>query len=208
METRETMVTADDAVNATESAAPRIMFRFDERKAAAAAGVLLEKVGGRMPYLRLIKLLYFADRMSLDRYRRPITGDRYVSMRFGPVLSTVLNLIKTEPFEGESGPWLRTVERCQYDVCLRGSFDKVSLSEAEIEILEQVSSLFVDLDLWKLASLTHALPEWRDPGDSALPITPESILAALAKSDAEIEDVRQVANEDLYFDRLLGFGHV
>jgi len=50
-----------------------------------------------MSYLKLIKLLYIIDREALLRWGRPLTGDRYVSMDHGPVLSQTLNLITEEP---------------------------------------------------------------------------------------------------------------
>ena len=46
-----------------------------------------------MSYMKLIKLLYLADREALLRWGRPITFDAYVSMDRGPVLSSVLDLI-------------------------------------------------------------------------------------------------------------------
>jgi uncharacterized phage-associated protein len=39
-------------------------------------------------------MLYIADRISLDRMDQPITGDCAYSMKFGPVLSGVYDLIK------------------------------------------------------------------------------------------------------------------
>ena len=47
-------------------------FFFDERKAAQAASVLLERHGGSMPYIKLIKLLYLADREALIESGLPI----------------------------------------------------------------------------------------------------------------------------------------
>jgi len=45
-----------------------------------------------MSYMKLIKLMYLADREALLRWGRPISTDRYVSMDKGPVLSRVLDL--------------------------------------------------------------------------------------------------------------------
>jgi len=42
-----------------------------------------------MKYLGLLKLLYLADRDALKEIERPITGDRYFSLKNGPVLSRV-----------------------------------------------------------------------------------------------------------------------
>ena len=51
-------------------------FRFDYDKALQAAGVLLSLDGDRMERIRLLKLLYIADRELLAETGRTITGDR------------------------------------------------------------------------------------------------------------------------------------
>ncbi len=38
---------------------------FNERKAAQAAAYLLHKAGGKLPLLKLMKLMYLAERLSL-----------------------------------------------------------------------------------------------------------------------------------------------
>jgi len=180
-----------------------IRFSFDERKAAAAAGHLLQLAGGRMPYMKLIKLMYVAERESLREYRRPITGDTYVAMKLGPVLSETLRLIKSQC--PSDGAWERTVGRVDYDSTLLGAPDESSLSDAEIELLDRVWHLYKELDQFDLSRLSHlSFPEWTSPGDSAREITPEDILKAVGKSDEEIEEAFQDALEGNYFDRLFG----
>ena len=71
-------------------------FVFDERKAAQAASILLERSGGSMDYLKLVKLLYLADRAALIETEAPITDDHYASMKHGPVPCQVLELILQE----------------------------------------------------------------------------------------------------------------
>lgn len=183
----------------------RILTRFDERKTTAAAAYLLGKAGGQMPYLRLIKLLYLADRESWRRYDRPITGDRYVSMKFGPVLSETYDLICNEELRASEGsPWSKTISTAGYDVKLTGNADVGPLSEAEIEILDEVCQLTEKLDRWRISELTHSLPEWEDPEGSSVPISPESILKALGKSPEEIDAARQEAAERRHFEHLFG----
>jgi uncharacterized phage-associated protein len=70
--------------------------RFHFEKSLQAAGVLLHLEGGRMPYMRLLKLLYIADREMLAETAKPVTGDRAYAMKNGPVLSHVYALIKGE----------------------------------------------------------------------------------------------------------------
>ena len=74
-----------------------IKMRFNEVKATQAAARILRNRGGRMSYMKLIKLLYLADREALARWGRNITTDNYVSMPHGPVLSHVLDLITDQP---------------------------------------------------------------------------------------------------------------
>ena len=83
-----------------------IRFKFSEIKATQAAAFLLKANGGKMNYMKLIKLLYLADREALSRWERPITGDSYVSMDNGPVLSKVLDKINSgKNPAGEKSYW-------------------------------------------------------------------------------------------------------
>lgn len=60
---------------------------------------MLELAGGQMEYIHLIKLLYLADRQALEEWSRPITTDRYVSMKDGIMLSRILDHIKLNDSE-------------------------------------------------------------------------------------------------------------
>lgn len=188
---------------AAERGLSSIRTNFNERKTTAAAAVLLQEAGGRMKYLRLIKLLYLADRESWRQFSKPITGDSYAAMKRGPVLSQTLNLIKRPP---EKGPWAETIETdlAQHEVRLKREPDLGPLSDAEIEILKEAHRLHAQMDRWRLSDLTHAFSEWKDPGESSKPIWPEDILAALEKSEEEIEEARQDSAERVYFDKILG----
>ncbi len=167
-------------------------FVFDERRAAQAAARLLDRHGGTMPYLKLIKLLYLADRASLVEGGVPITGDRLVSMRYGPVLSRVLDLIKDD-CPAEDSIWHGYVARKRFDARLVGSADNEWLSEHTMGILDGVFDAYGCLGEWDVVARTHALPEWKDPGASAIPIEPEDILRYSGFSDENIEYVAEQA---------------
>lgn len=179
-----------------------IRFVFDERKATDAAAYLLKLHGGAMSHLRLIKLLYVAERESLARYGRPIMGDRYVAMKHGPVPSGIYDLIE----ERRTGCWWHElIDRQGYDVRLKADSDHGSLSEADLEILEEVAKLYRTFNQFHLRDMTHEeFEEWEDPGDTSKDIPTERILRVLGKSDAEIEGVRQASKEKQFFDALFG----
>lgn len=150
-------------------------FVFDELKAAQAASVLLERAGGSMEYIKLIKLLYLADSAALIETESPITGDRYVSMKYGPVLSSVLNLIKQD-HPREDSMWHRYVRRHNWEVELADRAESTHLSEYDIDLLNEIFDRYGSWRPWAVVNQTHALPEWTDPGDTSIPIDPAEIL--------------------------------
>jgi uncharacterized phage-associated protein len=162
--------------------------RFNEAKATQAAARLLRNRGGRMSYMKLIKLLYLADRDALARWGRPITTDSYVSMKHGPVLSEILNLI-TDPLNDQTF-WARHISEPEhFAVSLKEDPCGDLLSEAEDELLDETFKKFGHLNRWALVELAHSLPEWKDPDGSAFPIKVSEILAAQKKSPDEIRAI-------------------
>lgn len=182
-----------------------IRFPFHEKKAAAAASLFLSLAGGEMDHLPLLKLLYLADRLSLEKLGRPITGDQLVSMKHGPVLSQTYDFIKDTVSESETAAgrwWQRTVGRAgRYRLRLIGTADALALSEAEAQIVAAVFQTYGSTEKWALRDHTHAaLPEWDDPGESSNPIDIEQMLRYLGKSESEIEEVRENAAQETFFD--------
>src|SRR6516165_1045948 len=71
--------------------------KLDVLKTIQAIAVLLHSDRcDRMSYLRLLKLLYIADRESLAETGRSMSGDSIVAMKHGPVLRNVYNLVRSD----------------------------------------------------------------------------------------------------------------
>ena len=170
-------------------------FVFDERRAAQAAARLLDKHGGTMPWLKLVKLLYLADRAALVEGGAPITGDRFVSLRHGPALGRVLDLIRDD-CPAEDSIWHGYVVRERFDARLVDNADNEWLSEYNMGILDGVFEAYGCLGEWDVVARTHALPEWKDPGDSAIPIEPEDILRYSGYSETAIGYVADQAEAE------------
>ena len=164
-------------------------FVFDEQKAAQAAAYLLRRHGGPMPYIKLIKLLYLADRRALIETGYPITGDRLVSMPKGPVLSEILSLITWESRD-EDSEWRKHISLpSNYLVMAIGPQDEGKLSDYDRDLLDTVFDDFSKMDKWDLVDYTHRLPEWVDPEGSSRDIDPRVILRDAGYSDDEIAQV-------------------
>ena len=163
---------------------------FNERKATQTAAYLLSIHGGRMEYIKLIKLLYLADREALIRWGRPITTDRHVSMPKGPVVSQIYDLISEEPQPGVESFWhdhIETIAPWSVRVVADPSNDE--LSRAEEGLLDEIHKLHGGKDRWQLVRETHDIPEWVDPNVSSLPIEYRDILLAGNKSLGEIAEI-------------------
>lgn len=161
--------------------------RYKEERATQAAARLLKLRGGKMSYLKLLKLLYFADRVALVKLGRPITFDQYFSLENGPVLSRTCDLIKGQPAPGSPLYWRKYIEKSGvYDVRLRKEAPRDQLSPAEESILERVFKKYGHLSRWDLVKKSHKLPEYQDPRMGAIPISYTDILlgAGLKKSEA------------------------
>ncbi len=164
-------------------------FVFDGRKAAQAAAYLLVKSGGSMKYIKLLKLLYLADRQSFIETGYPITGAKMMSMNHGPVLSEVYSHIS---WGGDvDTPWSDAITApTDFSVSLRSEAGEfLYLSEYDEEVLGRVFDKFGHMDPWALVRFTHTLPEWKDPDGSSVPIDTRIILEEAGKSRAEIEEV-------------------
>lgn len=160
-------------------------FVFDERRAAQAAARLLDRHGGTMPYIKLVKLLYLADRAALVEGGWPITGDRFVCVRHGPALGRVLELITDDCPAGDS-IWHAYVARKRFDACLVGDTESKQLSDVDRDVLDGVFETYGCLKEWDVVARTHALPEWKDPGDTIIPIEPEDVLRYAGYSEEAI----------------------
>jgi uncharacterized phage-associated protein len=178
-------------------------FVLNRRKAAQAAACLIKLNGGKMDLLKLIKLLYLADRTALAKAGYSITGDKMVSMDLGPVLSQIYDATKPKAVEHDSW-WYNYISERQnttlYTVDENAKIDE--LSKFELKILREVYSAYGQMRPIELSKLTHKLPEYKDPKGGSLPIDPVDILRDAGKSEEEIQEISQLSDEVAFLKSL------
>jgi uncharacterized phage-associated protein len=167
---------------------------FNERRAAEAAAFLLHRAGGTLPFIKLMKLMYLAERLSYKRYGEPLTGDHLVSMDHGPVLSRTYDHVKgaRPSVDGGWDSWVS--DKAGYDVGLKDASkvrtpeqDLLYLSDTDLEVLGEVWGEFGHWDKWALVRYTHThCPEWQDPNGSSAPIDPSALLSAVGYSADQV----------------------
>jgi hypothetical protein len=167
-------------------------FRFDMDKTLAAAGYLLSLGRGRCSILKLVKMLYYADRMALERWHRTITGDAFYSLPEGPIVSTAYNLMKGEGPKNLQERWFSFIQPRQGNtIVLKQMPETGFLSDAEKETL--AASFRKISPMSNVSTWMHKFfPEWEDPQGSSKRIDPKIILKLLTPlTDAQISAVEE-----------------
>lgn len=174
------------------------MSQFSPLKMIQAAGVLFSQHGGQMGRLRLIKLLYIADRESLVERHRFISHDTFVAMDNGPVLSHTYNLLKGMTLE--SSQWDQYFQKVNlhWEMKMIQSPPRGLLSRWEIAKLEDVSTKLADQDDYDLVSITHGFQEWIEnapPAKSCKTIPLRDIIRAVGLDDSVWQEMQNEIDE-------------
>lgn len=170
-------------------------FRFHISKATEASCEFLQRAGGQINIMKLVKLLYLLDRLSLDRRNIPVVGGDYLSMRNGPVTSEMLDLINSGRLFGDADTrWEQCVsDRRDHDLNLEKMPAREHLSVAEMKLLDEIWAQHGGKDQWQLVEWCHThCGEWTPLARGCAPIAVERIAQALGKPP---EVVQQLARE-------------
>jgi len=161
------------------------------KKLYQTVNYILAKYNYRLNYTKLIKLLYIADRICLEKYDFAISGDKYCSMPQGLVLSNLYEFINRQnniEFNSlfiKNGYDLISVPEDKYP------FDE--LCEAEIEILDEVDKKYHDFTWQKLVDdVVHKFPEWDKRAqiqNTSIDLQKYVLLEKLGKTKKEIEEI-------------------
>jgi len=142
-----------------------VQLDFDYQKATQAINYFTRKESSHNGNkLKIIKLIWLADRFHLRKYGRPVIGDEYVAMELGPVGSGVKDIIEQSNFAAKeeisyakkyikpvNKNVVQSLEKVDYDV----------FSKTDIESLEFAYDNFGSLDAISLSKITHKYPEWK-----------------------------------------------
>lgn len=173
-------------------------FRFHIGKATEAACEFLQRAGGRINIMKLVKLLYLLDRLSLDRRGIPVVGGDYLSMRNGPVTSEVLDLINSGRLLGDNDShWEQCVsDRRNHDIQLERMPPREHLAEAEVKLLDDLWAEHGRKDQWQLVEWCHThCGEWTPLARGCAPIGVERIAQALGKPPEVVQKLAREAAE-------------
>lgn len=161
-------------------------------KLIQVVGYVLKKYDNHKEnFTKIIKLLYLADRKSLEESGYSITEDSYVSMKNGPVLSGLYDLIKNRyKDKAVQYYWNSKFATENYDLLQICSFISTGeLSKSDMDILDSVDKRFHFVPYPRMIDFVHDprnCPEWKDT-QSSIFLSESEILSHLGFSKEEIE---------------------
>jgi uncharacterized phage-associated protein len=160
-------------------------FEFKPDKSLAVASYLASRTGETM--YTILKMVYVADRFHLERYGRPITGDRFVAMQEGACPSRIYDSMKV--LRGErntnylpnSDKFLQ-VDPVTHDVSLKDMPSLDVLSASDIECLDAAVSILKRKGRWVIHDMAHDAA-WKKTSHNA---TMDYLEIAKSVEDGEI----------------------
>lgn len=181
---------------------------FNEEKTTALACYLLDET--KIEYLKLIKMMYIADRKMLELHNKLITGDTFVNMRLGPVPINTYGLIREEKeithFNKQIkqdrknssycsiwSTWSDHIKVDEYAISVKEKphYENI-LVETEMKVIDEIKEKYKNYSSADLVSLLHNkdfCPEWVDPEPNSIsPLSITRIMRSLNKTQEEIDD--------------------
>ena len=139
-----------------------ISFEMNEAKAIEALVWLADKQLGITPFY-VSKVLYFADKEHLNRFGRPILGDKYIRMNFGPVPSQTYDLMKGTSSKKKYSEKLREAVDVQEGALRPLRKPNMEMfSRTDIECLTNALKEYGSLEFGKLSRISHRETAWKN----------------------------------------------
>jgi uncharacterized phage-associated protein len=173
-------------------------FNFQIEKATETACEFLARAGGQINIMKLVKLIYLLDRSSIDLRGLPVVGGEYLSMRNGPVISEVLDLINAGCLAEEpESRWAEYIsDRVNHEVKLEHAPARESLSDVEIGLIDKIWAEHGHRDQWQLRDWCHLhCGEWVAKTRGCAPIAVERIAQSLGKTPEVVNKLAREAAE-------------
>lgn len=181
-------------------------FVFNSRKTAQAAVFVLKRAGGSLTKGHLVKILYGADRRQIRRIGIPITGDTPFSMKNGPILSAVLDLLDGDKKDAFWSKHISTATKDTYFVKVLVDTGDDLLSENEKESLAIACDFLAKMSWEDVKAYFHDpknIGEWENPGNSRKPISIERLYAEVGRPQKFVEELAMYQREEALIEKLL-----
>ena len=131
-------------------------FRMDVRKAIEAI-VYIASRAPRPDLYHVCKIMYFADKLHLERYGRLVCGDNYVAMSNGPVPSGIYDLLKDVRDGREHSAYYGACVSAYMVAGDDGDYKITSLREPNLDVLSESEVECIDLSIAENGALEFSV---------------------------------------------------
>jgi uncharacterized phage-associated protein len=151
----------------------QIRFRFAPEKLVQSIAFFADRGIRDLDKMKAAKLLFHADKYHLLKYGRPVIGDQYACMEYGPVPSASLNVMNDvlahdphfPPVAKDLFDEYLTVEKAlfkKYPVFrAKKEPDLDVFSDSDIEALEYAREKYGSKTSWQLSEDLHEETAWK-----------------------------------------------
>lgn len=159
----------------------QIRFRFTPEKLVQALAFFAHRGVRDLDKMKAAKLLFHADKYHLLKYGRPVIGDQYACMEYGPVPSASLNVMNDVLDHDEHFPPMAKALFDEYLTVEKGMFRKYPVfrakrepdldvfSDSDVEALEYAHEMYGDKSAWALSEESHDEPCWKAANEQRAP---------------------------------------
>lgn len=161
---------------------------YDAALAAQVAAVFLIREGGSMDKLKLVKLMYLAERGSVEHHGRPMFFDENFSLEHGPAGTNTIDGLNGL---SDTQIWDRYLTTDGNTVRVRETLveqDFDDLCDAHLKIVEHIAAKFKGDSASAVRAWTHRpenVPEYQETKSSRIPITDAALAQHLGMRDPE-----------------------
>lgn len=175
---------------------------FKQDVAIQAILYVLKRMGGTCDIHKCHKILYFSDNEHLSKYGRPITGDAYVRMDFGPVPTFIYDLFKAVRGDSYFASQVDEVRNgCFHfvnnkDIEAVASPDMSYLSESDVEVLDKYIDQLKNKGFDEVSETSHGYA-WSHTAPNSV-ISVRDRLTEMGDSDEYINYIEEQMSENQY----------
>ena len=181
-------------------------------KMKATVLYIIEKCGGSLDYVKLNKLLYFAQQLHLVKYGRGIFNDTFKARNLGPVPSFIYKAIKDKEdgVRGDlnienfnSGLTVSNGKPQLITSCEIPDMDEFSISD--IRCLDEILEKYKDQPSERLTEISHEDGAWIE-ADKMRRLDPEKDIMSridIAKSGGASEEMLEYIHYEMQLDEEL-----
>jgi len=173
---------------------------FNLQKATEASLQFMRRHGGRINVMKLIKLIYILDRVSIEKRGIPVVGGTYFSMQNGPVTSELLDLINAGELAGDDDSrWEKFIsDRKNHEIAIRASaqLEQEFLSDYEIGLIDEIFAIHGGKSQWELRDwCPERGAEWTPLQNGRQNIAIEDIAKSVGYTEEAIARVSEETQE-------------